>query len=206
MRIRMSHCASSMMNSLQRQGLPGKVPGDQDYITASMRSNGIAAACFPTDMVASFKMAIRLGLTQPACGRQSRSTRQQSSSFTAIRKCTGFRPTYRFFKYGLRYALHGQFSFPFSVQELAATGQHTTAFTAIDELSSSRHGKRLVADILIPAGSAFAPLVRRAAPMKRVLIVRTSAIGDVVFASPFAAAIKRSHPDACRLAGRARNS
>ena len=27
--------------------------------------------------------------------------------------------------------------------------------------------------------------------MKRVLIVRTSAIGDVVFASPFAAAIKR---------------
>ena len=32
--------------------------------------------------------------------------------------------------------------------------------------------------------------------MKRVLIVRTSAIGDVVFASPFAAAIKRSHPQA----------
>ena len=32
--------------------------------------------------------------------------------------------------------------------------------------------------------------------MKRVLIVRTSAIGDVVFASPFAAAIKRSHPKA----------
>lgn len=32
--------------------------------------------------------------------------------------------------------------------------------------------------------------------MKRVLVVRTSAIGDVVFASPFAAAFKRSHPDA----------
>lgn len=32
--------------------------------------------------------------------------------------------------------------------------------------------------------------------MKRVLIVRTSAIGDVVFASPFASAIKRSHPKA----------
>ncbi|MCB1886526.1 MAG: glycosyltransferase family 9 protein [Rhodocyclaceae bacterium] len=32
--------------------------------------------------------------------------------------------------------------------------------------------------------------------MKRVLIVRASAIGDVVFASPFAAALKRSHPDA----------
>ncbi|MCW5616533.1 MAG: glycosyltransferase family 9 protein, partial [Rhodocyclaceae bacterium] len=32
--------------------------------------------------------------------------------------------------------------------------------------------------------------------MKRVLIVRTSAIGDVVFASPFAAAIKRSDPTA----------
>lgn len=32
--------------------------------------------------------------------------------------------------------------------------------------------------------------------MKRILIVRTSAIGDVVFASPMAAAIKRSHPDA----------
>lgn len=32
--------------------------------------------------------------------------------------------------------------------------------------------------------------------MKRVLIVRTSAIGDVVFASPFAAAIKRSYPKA----------
>lgn len=32
--------------------------------------------------------------------------------------------------------------------------------------------------------------------MKRVLIVRTSAIGDVVFASPLAAAIKRTHPDA----------
>ena len=32
--------------------------------------------------------------------------------------------------------------------------------------------------------------------MKRILIVRASAIGDVVFASPFAAAIKRSWPDA----------
>lgn len=32
--------------------------------------------------------------------------------------------------------------------------------------------------------------------MKRVLVVRTSAIGDVVFASPFAAAFKRTHPDA----------
>jgi len=32
--------------------------------------------------------------------------------------------------------------------------------------------------------------------MKRVLVVRASAIGDVVFASPFAAALKRSHPDA----------
>ncbi|MDP3871453.1 MAG: glycosyltransferase family 9 protein [Methyloversatilis sp.] len=32
--------------------------------------------------------------------------------------------------------------------------------------------------------------------MKRILIVRTSAIGDVVFASPLAAAIKRTHPDA----------
>lgn len=32
--------------------------------------------------------------------------------------------------------------------------------------------------------------------MKRVLVVRTSAIGDVVFASPFAAAFKRSHPNA----------
>nr|WP_304027194.1 glycosyltransferase family 9 protein [Methyloversatilis discipulorum] len=32
--------------------------------------------------------------------------------------------------------------------------------------------------------------------MKRILIVRTSAIGDVVFASPLAAAIRRSHPDA----------
>ncbi|AOF81742.1 glycosyltransferase 9 family protein [Methyloversatilis sp. RAC08] len=32
--------------------------------------------------------------------------------------------------------------------------------------------------------------------MKRILIVRTSAIGDVVFASPLAAALRRSHPDA----------
>ena len=32
--------------------------------------------------------------------------------------------------------------------------------------------------------------------MKRVLVVRASAIGDVVFASPFAAALKRRHPDA----------
>ncbi|MBN8443591.1 MAG: glycosyltransferase family 9 protein [Thauera sp.] len=32
--------------------------------------------------------------------------------------------------------------------------------------------------------------------MKRVLIVRASAIGDVVFASPFAAALKRTHPQA----------
>ncbi|WP_374335911.1 glycosyltransferase family 9 protein [Methyloversatilis sp.] len=32
--------------------------------------------------------------------------------------------------------------------------------------------------------------------MKRVLIVRTSAIGDVVFASPLAAALRRTHPDA----------
>lgn len=32
--------------------------------------------------------------------------------------------------------------------------------------------------------------------MKRVLIVRTSAIGDVVFASPMAAALRRSYPDA----------
>lgn len=32
--------------------------------------------------------------------------------------------------------------------------------------------------------------------MKRVLIVRTSAIGDVVFASPLAEALKRTHPDA----------
>jgi heptosyltransferase-1 len=32
--------------------------------------------------------------------------------------------------------------------------------------------------------------------LKRVLIVRTSAIGDVVFASPLAAAIKRTHPGA----------
>ncbi|HEY8608868.1 MAG TPA: glycosyltransferase family 9 protein [Noviherbaspirillum sp.] len=32
--------------------------------------------------------------------------------------------------------------------------------------------------------------------MKRILIVRTSAIGDVVFASPFAAALRRTHPDA----------
>jgi len=32
--------------------------------------------------------------------------------------------------------------------------------------------------------------------LKRVLIIRPSAIGDVVFASPIAAAIKRSHPDA----------
>lgn len=31
--------------------------------------------------------------------------------------------------------------------------------------------------------------------MKRVLVVRSSAIGDVVFASPFAAALKRSHPE-----------
>lgn len=32
--------------------------------------------------------------------------------------------------------------------------------------------------------------------MKRILIIRTSAIGDVVFASPLAAALRRSHPDA----------
>lgn len=32
--------------------------------------------------------------------------------------------------------------------------------------------------------------------MKRILIVRTSAIGDVVFASPFAAALRRTYPDA----------
>ena len=32
--------------------------------------------------------------------------------------------------------------------------------------------------------------------MKRLLIVRASAIGDVVFASPFAAAVKRTYPDA----------
>ena len=32
--------------------------------------------------------------------------------------------------------------------------------------------------------------------MKRILIVRTSAIGDVVFASPLAAAVRRTHPDA----------
>jgi len=32
--------------------------------------------------------------------------------------------------------------------------------------------------------------------MKRILIIRTSAIGDVVFASPIAAALKRSHPHA----------
>jgi heptosyltransferase-1 len=32
--------------------------------------------------------------------------------------------------------------------------------------------------------------------VKRILIVRTSAIGDVVFASPLAAAIKRTYPDA----------
>ena len=32
--------------------------------------------------------------------------------------------------------------------------------------------------------------------MKRVLIVRTSAIGDVVFAAPFATALKAAHPDA----------
>lgn len=32
--------------------------------------------------------------------------------------------------------------------------------------------------------------------MKRILIVRTSAIGDVVFASPLAAALRRTHPDA----------
>lgn len=32
--------------------------------------------------------------------------------------------------------------------------------------------------------------------MKRILIVRASAIGDVVFASPFAAALKRTYPDA----------
>ena len=32
--------------------------------------------------------------------------------------------------------------------------------------------------------------------MNRLLIVRTSAIGDVVFASPFAAAVKRSWPQA----------
>lgn len=33
-------------------------------------------------------------------------------------------------------------------------------------------------------------------PSQRILIVRTSAIGDVVFASPFAAALKRHHPQA----------
>lgn len=32
--------------------------------------------------------------------------------------------------------------------------------------------------------------------MKRILIVRTSAIGDVVFASPFAVALRRTYPDA----------
>lgn len=32
--------------------------------------------------------------------------------------------------------------------------------------------------------------------MKRILIIRTSAIGDVVFASPIAAALRRTHPDA----------
>jgi heptosyltransferase-1 len=33
-------------------------------------------------------------------------------------------------------------------------------------------------------------------PMKKVLIVRPSAIGDVVFATPFAAALRRTYPDA----------
>jgi heptosyltransferase I len=32
--------------------------------------------------------------------------------------------------------------------------------------------------------------------LKRILVIRTSAIGDVVFASPLAAALRRSHPDA----------
>ena len=32
--------------------------------------------------------------------------------------------------------------------------------------------------------------------MKKILVIRTSAIGDVVFASPIAAALRRSHPDA----------
>ena len=98
---------------------PAKIPGDQDYITASMRSNGVAAACFPADMVASFKMAIRLGFTQPLVAAR------QINAATIV-KFHGnpkmhrlFSPTYRFLKYGLRYALRGQFSYPFSIQELA---------------------------------------------------------------------------------------
>ena len=35
-----------------------------------------------------------------------------------------------------------------------------------------------------------------AVPPKRVLIIRLSAIGDVVFASPLVASIKRTHPEA----------
>ena len=34
-----------------------------------------------------------------------------------------------------------------------------------------------------------------AVPPKRVLIIRLSAIGDVVFASPLVASIKRTHPE-----------
>lgn len=39
-------------------------------------------------------------------------------------------------------------------------------------------------------------MTRSTAAPRRILIVRTSAIGDVVFASPLAAALRRSHPDA----------
>ena len=109
-----------------------KVPGDQDYITASMRSNGIAAACFPTAMIASFKRTIRLGMTQPALAAKkiNEATIVKFHGNPKMHKV--FRPTYRFFKYGLRYALHGQPSFPFSVQELARN------WTAYDRIYGNR--------------------------------------------------------------------
>lgn len=97
---------------------PGKIPGDQDFITGSVRAHGTAVDCWQADQVVSFKHAIRRGLSDPAGSRAEINDALIVKFHGRPKMHHVFNPVYRFFKYGLRYLARGQLRYPFDITEL----------------------------------------------------------------------------------------
>ncbi|MCP5233943.1 MAG: hypothetical protein H6948_18040 [Zoogloeaceae bacterium] len=97
---------------------PAKIPGDQDYITGSLRAHGVEATTFPPEQIVSFKQAIREGLGAPAAASHRIGSALIVKFHGKPKMHQIFRPWYRFFKYGLRYLGRGRLAYPFSIADL----------------------------------------------------------------------------------------
>ena len=97
---------------------PMQIAGDQDYIYGSTRARGAAVALFPSEHVDSFKRLMRLGLHDFVAARQCAAQALIVKFHGRPKMHVLFSFGYVFFKYRVRYWLHGHWTLPVDVKRL----------------------------------------------------------------------------------------